>query len=139
MQHYGGDAMTWRLIRITRLALRSNNDRTGWKLLDLLVEQIGAEHHWIKVKQLFEYQTYFARYIICCKCVENECWNSCWWRCLSFPARAGRSAGSIRPHHSNNNIFFVNFYSDGKLRYLWNCLTCTCQSVVCMLIFLKME
>ena len=69
MQHYGGDAMTWRLIRITRLALRSNNDRTRWKLLDLLVEQIGAEHYWIKVEQLFEYQTYFARYIICCKCV----------------------------------------------------------------------
>ena len=47
----------------------SNNDRTRWDLLDLLVEQIGAEHHWIKVKQSFEYQTYFARYSICCKCV----------------------------------------------------------------------
>ena len=47
----------------------SNNDRTRWDLLDLLVEQIGAERHWIKVKQLFEYQTYFARYSICCKCV----------------------------------------------------------------------
>ena len=69
---YGGDAMTWRLIRITRLALRSNNDRTKWKLLDLLVEQIGAEHHWIKVEQLFEYQTYFAGYSICCKCVPYE-------------------------------------------------------------------
>ena len=40
----------------------SNNDRTRWNLLDLLVEQISAEHHWIKVKQLFEYQTYFAWY-----------------------------------------------------------------------------
>ena len=26
----------------------SNNDRTRWDLLDLLVEQIGAERHWIK-------------------------------------------------------------------------------------------
>ena len=65
--------MTWRLIRITRIAVRSNNDRTRWKLLDVLVDQIGAERHWMKVEQLFEYQTYFARYIICCKCVLIFC------------------------------------------------------------------
>ena len=64
--------MAWHLIRITSFALRSNNDRTRWKLLDLLVEQIGAEHHWIKVEQLFEYQTYFVRYSICCKCVKDK-------------------------------------------------------------------
>ena len=48
--------------------MRSNNDQPRRKL-DLLVEQIGTEHHWIKVEQKFEYQTYFARYSICCKCL----------------------------------------------------------------------